>query len=49
MYAVIWSGYGLGWFIHTFHGETMLQHGGNIDGFLALVSFMPGAMSAWSR
>jgi hypothetical protein len=34
--------YGLGWFIHTFHGETMIQHGGNIDGFSALVSFMPG-------
>jgi hypothetical protein len=33
--------YGLGWFIHTFHGETMLQHGGNIDGFSAMVSFIP--------
>ncbi|MBK8021139.1 MAG: serine hydrolase [Chloroflexi bacterium] len=33
--------YGLGWFIHTFNGETMLQHGGNIDGFSALVSFIP--------
>ncbi|MBE2266953.1 MAG: serine hydrolase [Anaerolinea sp.] len=33
--------YGLGWFIHTFHGETLLQHGGNIDGFSALVSFIP--------
>lgn len=33
--------YGLGWFLHTFHGETLIQHGGNIDGFSALVSFMP--------
>jgi CubicO group peptidase (beta-lactamase class C family) len=33
--------YGLGWFIHTFHGETLIQHGGNIDGFSALVSFIP--------
>lgn len=33
--------YGLGWFIHTFHGETLLQHGGNIDGFSAMVSFIP--------
>lgn len=33
--------YGLGWFLHTFHGETILQHGGNIDGFTALVSFIP--------
>lgn len=36
-----WVSYGLGWFIHPFHGETMIQHGGNIDGFSALVSFMP--------
>jgi hypothetical protein len=33
--------YGLGWFLHGFHGETMIQHGGNIDGFSALVSFIP--------
>lgn len=33
--------YALGWFLHTFHGETLIQHGGNIDGFSALVSFMP--------
>ncbi|MBK9745314.1 MAG: serine hydrolase [Chloroflexi bacterium] len=42
MYGSDLVSYGLGWFIHTFHGETMLQHGGNIDGFSALVSFMPG-------
>ncbi|MFN8528841.1 MAG: serine hydrolase [Anaerolineae bacterium] len=33
--------YGLGWFLHAFHGVTLIQHGGNIDGFSALVSFIP--------
>ncbi len=33
--------YGLGWFIHPYRGDTMIQHGGNIDGFSALVSFIP--------
>jgi len=41
MYSSDMVSYGLGWFIHTFHGETLLQHGGNIDGFSALVSFIP--------
>ncbi len=41
MYGSDMVSYGLGWFIHTFHGETLLQHGGNIDGFSALVSFIP--------
>ncbi len=34
--------YGLGWFINPYHNQVMLHHGGNIDGFAALVSFMPG-------
>jgi hypothetical protein len=33
--------YGLGWFIRPFRGHTLMHHGGNIDGFSALVSFMP--------
>jgi CubicO group peptidase (beta-lactamase class C family) len=33
--------YGLGWFIGTFNGETLIQHGGNINGFSALTSFLP--------
>lgn len=41
LYGSELNSYGLGWFIHPFHGETMLQHGGNIDGFSALVSFIP--------
>ena len=34
--------YGMGWFINPFHDEVLIHHGGNIDGFSALVSFMPG-------
>jgi CubicO group peptidase (beta-lactamase class C family) len=33
--------YGLGWFLHPYRGDTVIQHGGNIDGFSALVSFIP--------
>lgn len=33
--------YGLGWFITSYRGHTLHHHGGNIDGFAALVSFMP--------
>lgn len=33
--------YGLGWFIETYRGKRVINHGGNIDGFSALVSFIP--------
>ncbi|MCI2424783.1 serine hydrolase [Candidatus Acetothermia bacterium] len=33
--------YGLGWFIQPYRGHNLIHHGGNIDGFSALVSFMP--------
>ncbi|UCG53748.1 MAG: serine hydrolase [Candidatus Latescibacterota bacterium] len=33
--------YGLGWFVQPYRGHEMIHHGGNIDGFSALVSFMP--------
>jgi CubicO group peptidase (beta-lactamase class C family) len=33
--------YGMGWFIQTYRGHELIHHGGNIDGFSALVSFMP--------
>jgi len=33
--------YGLGWFLTSYRGHTLLHHGGNIDGFSAMVSFMP--------
>ena len=33
--------YGMGWFIQNYRGHELIHHGGNIDGFSALVSFMP--------
>jgi len=35
--------YGMGWFIQPYRGHRMIHHGGNIDGFSAMVSFMPDA------
>ncbi len=33
--------YGMGWFIQPYRGHRMIHHGGNNDGFSAMVSFMP--------
>jgi len=33
--------YGMGWFTETFRGRTMVEHGGNINGFTALVTMVP--------
>lgn len=33
--------YGLGWFTQSYRGHTVVHHGGNIDGFSALVSLIP--------
>lgn len=35
------AGYGLGWMIATYRGKYRVQHGGNIDGFSALVTLYP--------
>ncbi|HEX3051538.1 MAG TPA: serine hydrolase, partial [Aggregatilineaceae bacterium] len=35
--------YGLGWFIVPYRGYTLIQHGGNIDGFSTIVGFVPQA------
>ncbi|HEU5434458.1 MAG TPA: serine hydrolase, partial [Thermomicrobiales bacterium] len=35
--------YALGWFVESYKGHTVVSHGGNIDGFSALVSFLPSA------
>lgn len=34
-------GYGLGWFLRTWNGHKIVEHGGNIDGFNAAVAMMP--------
>ncbi len=36
-----YSTYGMGWGISAYRGHLLLSHGGGIDGFIALVSFMP--------
>lgn len=33
--------YGLGWFLQKWNGHTVVQHGGNIDGFNSLVAMIP--------
>jgi CubicO group peptidase (beta-lactamase class C family) len=33
--------YGMGFFLTSYRGHYLVHHGGNIDGFSALVSFMP--------
>jgi CubicO group peptidase (beta-lactamase class C family) len=35
------SSYGLGWLITAYKGHLLLTHGGGIDGFITLVSFLP--------
>lgn len=35
------ASYGLGWFIRSYRGHAQVSHGGNIDGFSALVSLFP--------
>lgn len=33
--------YGMGWFIDSYRGHQRVEHGGNIDGFSALVTLLP--------
>jgi len=35
------SSYGLGWFVESYRGRKHVNHGGNIDGFSAYISFLP--------
>ncbi len=38
---ILYSSYGLGWMITPYRGHLLLSHGGGIDGFTALVAFLP--------
>ena len=38
---VPYTSYALGWFVQPYRGYSMLHHGGNIDGFSSLTSFLP--------
>jgi len=33
--------YGMGFFVTTYRGHKLVEHGGNIDGFSALLAFLP--------
>lgn len=33
--------YGLGWFVRDWQGRTLIEHGGNIDGFASQVALLP--------
>ncbi|MEX0678939.1 MAG: serine hydrolase [Pirellulales bacterium] len=33
--------YGLGWFLHDYHGRKIVEHGGSIDGMRAQVALVP--------
>jgi CubicO group peptidase (beta-lactamase class C family) len=35
------SDYGMGWFVDSYRGHGRVHHGGNIDGFSAMVSMLP--------
>jgi CubicO group peptidase (beta-lactamase class C family) len=35
------ASYGMGWMVDTFRGHARVHHGGNIDGYSALVSMFP--------
>lgn len=35
------ANYGMGWFLQSYRGHYLVQHGGNIDGFSAMTAFFP--------
>lgn len=39
---VSYTAYGLGWFIESYRGHTLVHHGGTIDGFKSIVGYLPG-------
>jgi len=38
---ILYSNYGMGWTIVPYRGHLLLEHGGGIDGFIAMVAFLP--------
>ncbi|MBP1767367.1 MAG: serine hydrolase [Candidatus Aminicenantes bacterium] len=38
---VLYTSYGMGWAIVPYRGRLLLEHGGGIDGFIAMVAFLP--------
>ncbi|HUL76926.1 MAG TPA: serine hydrolase [Vicinamibacteria bacterium] len=35
------TSYAMGWFVESYRGHLRVQHGGAIDGFIAMVTFLP--------
>jgi hypothetical protein len=38
---ILYPCYGMGWAIVPYRGHLLLEHGGGIDGFIAMVAFLP--------
>jgi len=38
---ILYANYGMGWAIVPYRGHLLLEHGGGIDGFIAMVAFLP--------
>lgn len=38
---ILYTNYGMGWVIAPYRGHLLLMHGGGIDGFIAMVAFLP--------
>lgn len=38
---IYFGNYGFGWFLNSYKGHYRAEHGGNIDGFSAIASFLP--------
>jgi len=41
MPGAVLAAYGLGWFVHDYHGHKIVQHGGNGEGWTSLALMMP--------
>jgi hypothetical protein len=35
------ASYGLGWFLHDYHGRKVVKHGGDVDGMVAEIGMIP--------
>ena len=38
---ILYPSYGMGWLVAPYRGHLLLEHGGGIDGFIAMVAFLP--------
>ena len=38
---ILYPSYGMGWLVAPYRGHLLLEHGGGIDGFIAMVALMP--------